>query len=188
MNNPVATIIMENGAVIELELLPELAPNTVNSFIFLASSGAFDGHAIQRIVPGYVADMSYDAFGKDICKYLIANEARASSEPGGVKIEPGTIAMGGYDGEIAGGEFFFPLAYHEKLDGNYPVFGKVTAGIEEIMRWETVPLSVVPLDPAIEVNEPVEPIVIRSVHVDTFGVEYPEPSRLPMINRPPNWL
>ena len=188
-NKPVTTIAMENGSLITVELYPELAPNTVNSFIFLANNGAFDSHAIQRIVPGYVVDMSYDAFGKDICKYLIANEARASGKPNAIKIEPGVVAMGGYDGEIAGGEFFFPLAYHEKLDGNYPVFGKIISGLEEIFRWESVPLKCVslPKDPDVEVHEPLEPLVVKSICVETFGVNYPPPEKLKMTKRPPNW-
>ena len=189
MKNPIATITMDYGAVITIELLPEQAPNTVNSFIFLAGKGAYNSHAIQRIVPGYVVDASYNAFGKDYCKYLIKNEARPSDEPGAVKIDPGVIAMGGYDGDIAGGEFFFPLEYHKKLDGNYPVFGIVTSGMEEILRWATLPLRKLtfPGKPAIEVNEPLEPLVIKSVCIETFGVDYPPPTMLEMKTRPLTW-
>ena len=54
MQHPIATITMENGAQIVVELYPEEAPNTVNSFIFLARQGVFDHYAIQRVVPGWV--------------------------------------------------------------------------------------------------------------------------------------
>jgi peptidyl-prolyl cis-trans isomerase B (cyclophilin B) len=188
--DPIATMSMKNGAEIVIRLCPSEAPNTVNSFISLSNRGLFDGHAIQRIVPGYVVDASYNAFSQEACKYLIANESRSHGVPNNLKMEPGVIAMGGYgeDG-IAGGEFFFPLSYHAKLDGNYPAFGVILSGLEEILRWEQVPLRPVPYpqDPTIVVNEPVSPIVIASVRVETFGISYPEPVKLPMKNRPPSW-
>lgn len=186
---PIAAITMENGAMITIELYPEEAPNTVNSFISLANKGLFNRHAIQRIVPGYVVDVSYTAFGRDACKYLIANESRSHGVENRIRVEPGVIAMGGYGNGIAGGEFFFPLAYHEKLDGSYPAFGRVLTGLEEIFRWERLPLRPVayPEDPGIVVNEPVSPLVISTVLVDTFGAVYPEPIKLQMEKRPPGW-
>ena len=76
MQNPVATIQMQNGNVITIELRPDQAPNTVASFIDLANAGCYDGWSIARIVPGYVVDASYSAFDQERCKYLIANESR----------------------------------------------------------------------------------------------------------------
>lgn len=186
---PIATITMADGARITIALCPGEAPNTVNSFISLANRGMFDGHAIQRIVPGYVVDVSYTAFGKDACKYLIANESTSHGFPNNIKVEPGVIAMGGYSQGIAGGEFFFPLARHKGLDGNYPAFGTILSGMEEIRRWELVPLRPVPYphDPEIVINEPVTPMVIESIRVETFGVSYPEPVKLQMKERPPSW-
>jgi peptidyl-prolyl cis-trans isomerase B (cyclophilin B) len=46
--NPIATLHMANGRNIVIELLPESAPNTVNSFIYTASRGYLDHHAIER--------------------------------------------------------------------------------------------------------------------------------------------
>ena len=188
--NPIATITMESGIKIIIELIPKEAPNTVRSFINLANGGNFDKHAIERIVPGYVVDASYRAFSKEVCKYLMKNESRNHGFPNHIKVEPGVIAMGGYgeDG-IAGGEFFFPLQYHEKLDGNYPAFGIIREGLEEILRWETVALKPVPYpeNPDIQINEPEQPIVIASIRVETFGIDYPSPEKLPMKNRPPSW-
>ena len=72
--HPIATLHMANGSKIVLELLPEAAPNTVNSFIYAASRGFMDHHAIQRIVPGNWVDVTYQAFGHKKCQYLIPNE------------------------------------------------------------------------------------------------------------------
>lgn len=84
----------------------------MRSFLWLAKNGCYTGHSIQRIVPGYVIDASYNAFGKEMACYLIDNESTSHGFPNHLRLEPGTIAMGGY-GElgIAGGEFFFPLAF-----------------------------------------------------------------------------
>ena len=72
--NPRLTLHMENGAKIVIELLPEAAPNTVNSLIWAASHGWMDRHAIERIVPGNWIDLSYTAFGHKEARYLIPNE------------------------------------------------------------------------------------------------------------------
>lgn len=91
---------MNTGRRIVLELLPEEAPNTVRSFLWLAKNGCYTGHSIQRIVPGYVIDASYNAFGKEMACYLIDNESTSHGFPNHLRLEPGTIAMGGY-GELA---------------------------------------------------------------------------------------
>ena len=71
--HPTATLHMASGSKIVIELLPEAAPNTVNSFIYAASRGFMDHHAIQRIVPGNWVDVTYQAFGHKECQYLIPN-------------------------------------------------------------------------------------------------------------------
>ena len=140
MQNPRVTFQMNTGRTIVLELLPDQVPNTVRSFLWLARNSCYTGHSIQRIVPGYVVDASYNAFGKEMACYLIDNESTSHGFPNHLRLEPGTIAMGGY-GElgIAGGEFFFPLAWNEKLQGNYPGFGRVIEGFDEIQRWAELP-------------------------------------------------
>lgn len=188
MKHPIATIKMANGAEIIVELYPEEAPNTVNSFIYLAKNGAYDNYPIRRVVPGWVLDVSYTAFDKDICKYLIPNESRCEGFPNNLKVEPGVIGMGGYaQDEIAGGEFFFPYT-SENLDGRYPAFGKVISGWEEIERIEKVELRPVPTKQNLVINEPVSPEVIKSVTVETFGVDYPEPYRYTDRELPFNWF
>ncbi len=189
MQYPIATISMENGRRIRIELRPDQAPNTVASFIYLANSGCFDHYPISRIVPGYVVDVSYTAFGKEQCKYLIANESRCCGFPNQLRVEPGVIAMGGYPQGIAGGEFFFPLDYFEKLNGHYPAFGVILEGLDEVLRWGNVPVRPVPYPecPEVQINSPIEPILIQSVCVETFGQEFPHPVKLPMLQLPPSW-
>lgn len=189
MKNPIATFHMNSGKKIVIELLPEKAPNTVNSFIHLARLGVYDGHAIERIVPGYVIDASYRAFGRSEAKYLIKAESKAFGFDNDLRLDPGVIAMGGYgDNGMAGGEFFFPLVYNEKLDGYYPGFGIIREGLEEVMSWEHVPTKPVKLDGnPMSVNEPLDPIVIERLEIETFGEEYPEPVKIDTDWLPMTW-
>ena len=52
--NPIVTIEMENGGIIKAELYPDVAPNTVNSFVSLVSQGFYDGLIFHRVIPGFM--------------------------------------------------------------------------------------------------------------------------------------
>ena len=105
--HPTATLHMANGSKIVIELLPEAAPNTVNSFIYAASRGFMDHHAIQRIVPGNWVDMTYQAFGHKECQYLIPNEFELHPEIEPLDSHPGCVCMGGWTGQL---RILFPAA------------------------------------------------------------------------------
>ena len=187
--DPSVRIIMENGKEICMELRPKEAPNTVNSFLYLAGLHIFDGHPVERLVPDFVADVSYTAFHRDEAKYLIPYETRSAGFPNHLGALPGTVVMGGYENGIAGGEFFFPLAENDRITWSYPAFGVVTSGFEEISRWNTLSVRKVdfPPDPSVTITAPAEPLVIRKVLVETFGISYPEPERIRGAVLPPNW-
>ncbi len=51
---PLVTIELDDGATIEAELYPDIAPNTVNSFISLINKGFYDGLTFHRVIPGFV--------------------------------------------------------------------------------------------------------------------------------------
>lgn len=187
--NPKATLYMANGSRIVIELLPEAAPNTVNSFLFAAQRGYLDNHAIERIVPGNWIDMSYTAFGHKECQYLIPNEFELHPELVPLASHPGCVCMGGYgDAGLASCEFFFPLRDCPEHERIYPVFGRVLEGMDEIWRLEKV--ETVPVDfpiEGVEVNEPIEPQVIARVEVELYGVAYPEPIRVAEPELPVCW-
>ena len=162
MTNPKATLHMANGADIVIELLPEAAPNTVNSFIYAASHGYLDHHAIERIVPGNWVDVSYTAFGHKELQYLIPNEFALNPDVTPLDSHPGCVCMGGYgEAGLASCEFFFPLRDCPDHKGTYPVFGKV--------------------------NKPVEPQVIETVELELYGETYPEPVRVENPKLPKCW-
>lgn len=187
--NPTATLHMANGKKIVIELLPEAAPNTVRSFIWTASRGLMDHHAIQRIVPGNWVDVTYDSFGKKEAQYLIPNEFELNPEVEPLDSKPGMVAMGGYgEAGTAGCEFFFPLRECPEHKGIYPVFGRVIEGMDEIFRLEKVKTEPVnfPIK-GVEVNRPLEPEIIECVELELHGVTYPEPVRVKDPQIPPCW-
>ncbi len=185
--NPIVTFTMHTKEKIVVELLPELAPNTVNSFIYLAQKGCYDNHAIQRIVPGSWVDLSYSAFGKDYAKYFLDNEAKIQDNR---MISYGMMCMGGYgENDIAGGEVFFPLRDCPDLVGKYPILGKIIEGAELLRLFETVPTRPIKLEksPSVEINEPLDPIIIESVTIETFGLKYDEPIIKSPLEYPEKW-
>lgn len=185
--NPIATFKMKSGASFQIELLPELAPNTVNSFIYLANAGCYNDYAIQRIVPNSWVDVSYSALDQERAKYFINNEASLQNNH---PIYYGLMCMGGYgENDIAGGEIFFPLRDCDDLVGHYPILGRFLNGVEILREIEVVDTYPVVIEevPHVIINTPHIPVIIESVSVDTFGVEYPLPIKKEAIPKPPRW-
>lgn len=169
MRNPIATIHLNNGKKIVMELRPDYAYNEVCSFISAAEKGYYNHFAIQRIVPGSWIDASYNAFFRKECQYFLPN--RIAEECGGqIKTpEPGDVCLGYFsDEEIAGTEFFFPLRTVEELTGKCPVFAQVTEGMEELWRMEKVETYPNPFEP-VEINVPRRAEIMVRVEIETFG-------------------
>ena len=123
-----ATIEMEDGGTIEIDLLPDLAPEHVNSFVFLANEGYYDGITFHRIIHGFMAQ------GGD-------PSGRGSGGPGytlpaefnDTRHERGVLSMARTnDPNSAGSQFFIVYADASYLDGQYTAFGRVTAGMEVV--------------------------------------------------------
>lgn len=52
--NPIVTVTMKNGDVIKAELYPEIAPNSVNNFIYLIQKKFYDGLIFHRVIKGFM--------------------------------------------------------------------------------------------------------------------------------------
>ena len=124
--HPTAVIVMEKGGEIQMELFPEDAPKTVESFIALSKKGFYDGLTFHRVVPGFVAqggDPKGDGTGGP--GYTLKAEFNKR------KHVRGTVAMArSQHPDSAGSQFYICLAPAPHLDGNYAVFGQVTKGME----------------------------------------------------------
>ena len=128
--HPTAVITMEKGGEIRIELYPEDAPKTVESFITLSKKGFYDGLKFHRIVPGFVAqggDPKGDGTGGP--GYTLKAEFNKR------KHVRGTLAMArSQDPDSAGSQFYICFAPAPHLDNNYTVFGQVTSGMEVVDR------------------------------------------------------
>ncbi len=167
--NPIVTFEMENGDTIKAELYPEIAPNTVNNFISLASKGYYDGLIFHRVLKGFMVQGGCpDGNGMGGPGYSIRGEFSQNGFPNGLKHTAGVLSMArAMAPDSAGSQFFIMHQDSPHLDGAYAAFGKVTEGMEAVNR-----IAETATDYS---DRPMEPQVMKRVTVDCFGVEYPQP-------------
>lgn len=171
-NNPIVTITMESGNTIKVELYPEMAPNTVNNFIFLINNGYYNGLGFHRIIPGFMIQGGCpQGNGMGGPGYTIAGEFADNGFKTNTLIhERGVISMARtMNPNSAGSQFFIMHQPAKHLDGQYAAFGRVIEGMDEVDRIAGVRTA--PGD------RPVQPEIMKSLTVETFGVEYPMPKR-----------
>ncbi|MCV9885959.1 peptidylprolyl isomerase [Metabacillus halosaccharovorans] len=170
--NPIATMTMENGDVIKVELYPNVAPNTVNNFIALANSGFYDGLIFHRVIPGFmIQGGDPEGTGMGGPDYSIEGEFSSNGFENEVKHERGVISMArAQDPNSAGSQFFIMVADSSNLDGDYAAFGKVSEGMEAVDKIVKVETG--------EQDKPLEEQKIKDITVETFGIEYAEPEKV----------
>ncbi len=114
--------------VIDIELYPEDAPNTVANFKALAAKGFYDGLSFHRVIPGFVAQGGCPrGDGTGGPGYNVKAEFNDR------KHERGTVAMARSSApDSAGSQFYICYDAHPHLDRQYTVFGKVTSGMEVV--------------------------------------------------------
>ena len=127
-----ATIETAKGKIV-CELFPKEAPETVNSFVFLAREGYFDGLKFHRVEDWVIQGGDPTGTGRGGPGYHIKSEAANNTH----KHEAGTLAMARtQDPDSAGSQFYFTKQPAPHLDGAYTIFGKATEGIDVINKIE----------------------------------------------------
>ena len=171
MANPVVTITMENGDVIKAELSPEVAPNTVNNFISLVKKGYYDGLIFHRVIRGFMIQGGCpQGTGMGGPGYSIKGEFSQNGVKNDLKHTEGVLSMArSMMPNSAGSQFFIMHKDAPHLDGAYAAFGKVTEGMNIVDKIanERTDYS----------DRPLKEQKIKSMTVDTFGVDYPEPEK-----------
>ena len=172
MANPIVTITMEDGGVITAELYPEIAPNTVNNFISLIKKGFYDGVIFHRVIPGFmIQGGDPDGRGTGGPGYSIKGEFTSNGFSNDLKHTTGVLSMArSMNPDSAGSQFFIMHADAPHLDGQYAAFGKVTSGQDVVDRIATTKTG--------WADKPVVAQVMKTVTVDTQGVDYPEPETI----------
>ena len=174
MNNPIVTIEMENGKKIVAELYPDIAPQSVRNFISLANAGFYNGLIFHRVIPGFMIQGGCpEGTGMGGPGYCIKGEFSANGVTTDLRHTRGVLSMARAQApDSAGSQFFLMHADAPHLDGQYAAFGMVIEGMDVVDEIAVQPRNMM-------TNKPKKPQVMKSVTVDTKGVEYPEPEKLP---------
>lgn len=205
VKNPVATIEVQDFGTIKVELYPDMAPNTVANFITLANNGYYDGLKFHRVVSDFMiqggdsngdgtGSVSLSAINKDIekdsdadKKYAIKGEFISNKfNKNTLKHKEGVISMARADYtqyssnladesyNSAGSQFFIMTKDNTALDGYYAGFGAVIEGMDIVHKIEKVEVKPAE-DENSEASTPVNPPVITSIKVETYGTDYGMP-------------
>ena len=149
-----AFLELDQGEVV-LQLLPQAAPAAVNSFIFLARQGWFDGMTFFRVEPGALVetgDPSDTGFGDP--GYHLPDEI----DPAWTFDEAGVAALSSVGPGSGGSRFFISLQPLPLLNGSRTIFGRVVEGLDLL---GDLPAR----DPALDLLSP-DAVVIRRVRIE----------------------
>ena len=122
----VATFETGKGYII-IELMPKIAPKTVNNFVFLARQGFYDGVTFHRVIKGFMAQGG-DPTGTGMGGPGYSFEDEFS--PNVTFDGPGILAMANAGPGTNGSQFFITYDATPHLNGLHTIFGKVTSGLE----------------------------------------------------------
>ncbi len=173
MANPTFTITMEGGKTMSGELYPDKAPNSVNNFIALAKAGFYNGLIFHRVIPGFMIQGGCpQGTGTGGPGYSIKGEFAANGfSQNDIVHDRGVLSMArAMDPDSAGSQFFIMVDAAPHLDGQYAAFGKVTEGMDVADAIVSVRTNFR--------DKPLTPQKIKSVSVDTHGVDYPAPEKV----------
>lgn len=166
--NPIVTFETTQGTI-EAELYPEIAPNTVNNFLSLVGKGFYDGLIFHRVINGFmIQGGDPDGVGTGGPGYSIKGEFAQNGFANDLKHSAGVLSMArSMMPDSAGSQFFIMHKDAPHLDGAYAAFGKIIEGqdVVDAIAETATDYS----------DRPLEDQVMKTVVVDTFGEEYPEP-------------
>ena len=171
MTNPIVTFEMENGGIMKAELYPEIAPNTVNNFISLVKQGFYDGLIFHRVISGFmIQGGDPEGTGMGGPGYGIKGEFAQNGISNDLKHTAGVLSMArSMMPNSAGSQFFIMHKDAPHLAGAYAAFGKIIEGMDVVNA-----IAAVNTDYS---DRPLEDQRMKTVTVETFDVDYPEPEK-----------
>ena len=121
----IATLHTEKGDIV-IQLFPDKAPLAVNSFVFLARQGWYNGVTFHRVIPGSLAEAGDPSgTGRGNAGYFFNNEIND------LKFDkPGMVGMANSGPNTNGSLFFITFAPTPQFDGTYTIFGQVLSGLD----------------------------------------------------------
>lgn len=169
--NPIVTFTMENGDTIKAELYPEIAPVSVQNFISLINKSFYDGLIFHRVIRGFmIQGGDPEGTGCGGPGYSIKGEFSSNGVENNLKHTEGVLSMArSMAPDSAGSQFFIMHKNSPHLDGSYAAFGKVIEGMDTVNKIA---------ETAVDYSDrPLEAQKMKTVTVETFGVDYPEPEK-----------
>jgi cyclophilin family peptidyl-prolyl cis-trans isomerase len=161
-STPIRVTMSTSCGNIVIELQPAIAPQTVNSFVFLSTEGYFDGTVFHRVIPGFVAQGGdQTATGLGGPGYTVPDEF----PPPGVGYDRGVLAMANAGPGTTGSQFFIVIEDTD-LPPQYAIFGRVVEGFDVLDRLQEVPLDISPTSP-----DPVASTPLETIYVDTITID-----------------
>ncbi len=123
-----ATVKLAKGGEFVIQLYADKAPITVNSFVFLARQGFYNGVTFHRVLEGFMAQGG-DPTGTGMGGpgYEFQNE-----ESDLVFDKPGVVAMANAGPDTNGSQFFITFTPQMRLNGGYTIFGQVISGMDVV--------------------------------------------------------
>lgn len=162
--NPAVTIEVKGFGTIQLELFYEVAPNTVNNFIYLIQKKFYDGLKFHRIIPGFM--IQGGASKAEAC--AIKGEFKINGFNNPLEHTRGVISMARTDDPNSQtSQFFIMHGNAAHLDGSYAAFGGITHGFDVLDKIASVPRDIR--------DAPYDAVVIEKMTVDTHGKSYHAP-------------
>ncbi len=171
--NPIITITMASGGIMQAELYPEVAKNTVDNFISLVQKGFYNGVVFHRVIKGFMLQGGDpDGTGMGGPGYGIKGEFSGNGVRNDLVHDRGVLSMArSRHPDSAGSQFFLMHQKASHLDGQYAGFGKLTEGFEELDRIAALPTSgqdrpveeqkIETMTVELGEYEPVEPVVLE---------------------------
>jgi len=123
-----ATVKMAKGGEFVVQLYPDKAPSTVNSFVFLAQQGFFDGTSFHRVLEGFMAQGGDPTgTGTGGPGYQFANEANDLTFD-----QAGVVAMANAGQNTNGSQFFITFGPTGLSERDYTIFGQIISGMDVV--------------------------------------------------------
>ena len=167
-------ITMEDGGIIDIELNEEAAPITCENFKKLVSEGFYNGLTFHRVIPGFMIQGGCPlGNGTGGPGYCIKGEFKSNGFNNDLRHTRGVLSMARtMIPDSAGSQFFIMHKDAPHLDGEYAAFGMVIEGMDVVDAIASTPRNMM-------TNKPKKDQRMGKVRVDTKGVDYPEPEKLP---------
>jgi len=125
-----ANFKMAKGGEFVVQLYPDKAPITVNSFVFLANQGFYNGTTFHRVLKDFMAqggDPTGTGMGGPGYKFVNEDSDLTFDKPG-------VVAMANSGRDTNGSQFFITFVPYPSLNGGYTIFGQVTSGMDVVNK------------------------------------------------------